>query len=131
MKVLLSIKPEFVERIFSGSKKYEFRKVIFKNPGVKTIYIYASSPVQKVVGEFEIDEILKDDIQSLWNTTKDGSGISEDFFFKYFTNRSHGFAIKIKSTRKYARPKCIKKDFKALPPQSFIYIPNKKRNGTS
>lgn len=32
MKVLLSIKPEFAERIFNGSKKYEFRKVIFKNP---------------------------------------------------------------------------------------------------
>ena len=30
MKILLSIKPEFAERIFDGSKKYEFRKVIFR-----------------------------------------------------------------------------------------------------
>ena len=26
--ILLSIKPEYVERIFNGSKKYEFRKYL-------------------------------------------------------------------------------------------------------
>ena len=36
MKILLSIKPEFAEKIFSGSKKYEFRRRIFKAPGEKT-----------------------------------------------------------------------------------------------
>ena len=30
MKVLLSIKPEFVEKIFSGEKRFEYRKNIFK-----------------------------------------------------------------------------------------------------
>ena len=30
MKVLLSIKPEFVRKIFLKSKKYEFRKVLFR-----------------------------------------------------------------------------------------------------
>ena len=29
MKVLLSIKPEFVQEIFTGKKKYEYRKAIF------------------------------------------------------------------------------------------------------
>ena len=27
MKVLLSIKPEFVQEIFTGKKKYEYRKL--------------------------------------------------------------------------------------------------------
>lgn len=30
MKVLLSIKPEFVEKIFAGEKKFEYRRTIFK-----------------------------------------------------------------------------------------------------
>jgi predicted transcriptional regulator len=30
MKVLLSIKPQFAEMIFSGTKKYEFRRSVFK-----------------------------------------------------------------------------------------------------
>lgn len=61
MKVLLSIKPEFAFKIFEGKKKFEFRKVIFKNPNVKTVVVYASSPVQRVIGEFEIDDILSSD----------------------------------------------------------------------
>ena len=57
MKVLLSIKPEFVEKIFAGTKKYEFRKSLFKKSGVKYVVIYASAPIKRVVGEFEIDDI--------------------------------------------------------------------------
>ena len=53
MKVVLSIKPEFANKIFDGSKKFEFRKVIFKNEKIKTVIVYASSPVQKVIGGFK------------------------------------------------------------------------------
>ena len=31
MKVVLSIKPQFANKIFDGTKKFEFRKAIFKN----------------------------------------------------------------------------------------------------
>ena len=48
MKVLLSIKPEFVEKIFAGTKKYEFRKSLFKKNGVKDVVIYASAPIKRV-----------------------------------------------------------------------------------
>ena len=68
MKVLLSIKPEFAEKIFNGTKKYEYRRVIFKNK-VETIVVYASDPVQRVIGEFEIGEILHKDIEQLWEYT--------------------------------------------------------------
>ena len=30
MKILLSIKPEYAHKIFSGEKKFEYRKIIFK-----------------------------------------------------------------------------------------------------
>lgn len=30
MKILLSIKPQYVEKIISGEKRYEFRKKEFK-----------------------------------------------------------------------------------------------------
>ena len=54
MKVMISIKPEFADKIFTGIKKYEFRKVLFKNNDIDTVIVYASSPVQKVIGEFKI-----------------------------------------------------------------------------
>jgi predicted transcriptional regulator len=122
MRVLLSIKPEFANKIFDGTKKFEFRKVIFRDSNVKQIIVYVSSPVQKVIGEFEIDKILMEEPNDLWHKTKDESGISKDYFFNYFINRSVGYAIGIKNVKKYKIPKCIKTDFKAFPPQSFIYV---------
>jgi predicted transcriptional regulator len=122
MKVLLSIKPEFADKIFDGSKQYEFRRLLFKNRNIKTIVVYASSPVQKVIGEFQIDTILKQDIYTLWQNTCTASGITEDYFFRYFRDKTDGFAIKIKKPRRYKTPKCIRKHFNASPPQSFLYI---------
>lgn len=69
MKVLLSIKPEFASKIFNGTKKYEFRKSIFKRD-VDKVVVYASSPVQRVIGEFTIADIICNDIESLWQLTK-------------------------------------------------------------
>jgi predicted transcriptional regulator len=122
MKVVLSIKPEFANKIFDGTKKYEFRRAIFKNPNVTKVIVYSSSPVQKIIGEFEIDRIITGKLESLWSKTKKYSGISEDYFFEYFGDKKHGFAIKIKSTTLYAKPKCIRKDFNLFPPQSFLYL---------
>jgi len=122
MKVLLSIKPEFAEKIFDGTKKYEFRKSIFKEENVKKIIVYASSPVQKVIGEFEIENIINSDLDSLWKKTRKYSGISEEYFFKYFYEKEIGYAIKIKNVKRYSKPLSIRKDFNAVPPQSFMYI---------
>ena len=121
MKVVLSIKPEFANKIFDGSKKFEFRKAIFKNKKIKTIIVYASSPVQKVIGEFEIEKIINHDIDTLWNITQDFSGITEQYFYQYFINKEQGFAIQIKKTKKYKNPKCLKADYNLVPPQSFAY----------
>lgn len=56
--VLLSIKPEFTHKIFDGTKKYEFRKKVFKDENIRKVIVYASSPEKKVLGEFDIDRIL-------------------------------------------------------------------------
>lgn len=122
MKVLLSIKPEFAFKIFDGEKKFEFRKVIFKNPDIRTVVVYASSPVQQVIGEFEIDDILSSSPNEIWELTKKYSGISEIYFHEYFENRLIAHAIKIKNTKRYKKPMSLKDDFNVLPPQSYLYL---------
>jgi predicted transcriptional regulator len=122
MRVLLSIKPEFAEKIFDGSKKYEFRKVIFKDERVKKVVVYASYPISKVIGEFEIDDILMEELDTLWNLTKEDSGIHEDFYYQYFSNRDKGYAIKIKKAKLYSRKYDITKKYGVKPPQSFLYL---------
>ena len=85
MKIILSIKPEFAKKIFEGDKKFEFRRTIFKNKNVSKVIVYASSPISKVIGEFEIGDILFKDLTTLWDETKEFSGITEDYFYDYFT----------------------------------------------
>jgi predicted transcriptional regulator len=124
MKVVLSIKPQFANKIFDGTKKFEFRKSIFKNQNVTSVLVYASSPVQKVIGEFEIAEIFNLDLKTLWDKTKEYSGITEEYFYEYFENREQGFAIQIKNKKRFENPKCLKTDYNLTPPQSFAYWSN-------
>jgi len=121
MKVLLSIKPEFANKIFEGKKKYEFRRTIFKRP-VKKVIVYASAPISKVIGEFEIETIIYDDIYSLWNKTSEFAGIGEDYFLNYFEGKEFGYAIRIKKIQIYDSHLCLKTHFQLAPPQSFAYI---------
>jgi predicted transcriptional regulator len=124
MKVLLSIKPEFAEKIFDGDKRFEYRKSLFKNTTIKTIIVYASSPVKKVIGEFEIENLIQADKESLWEHTKEFSGISKTFFDQYFNGKEIANAIEIKNYKKYSQPLCLKEDFNlSFAPQSFIYLP--------
>lgn len=122
MEVLLSIKPEFADKIFEGTKKYEFRKTVFKRSGIKKIVVYVSSPVQKVIGEFEIEDIIIDDIDALWDKTKEYSGIDKDFYNEYFKNKEQALAIKIGKVSKYQKPKYLEDFNVSFAPQSYVYI---------
>ena len=128
MNVILSIKPEFVERIFSGEKKYEYRKVLFKQK-VDTVYIYASSPISKIVGEFKIEEVIYDTPETIWKLTKTHSGVSKAFFQLYYKGKPKGVALKIKDCKEYAEsvnPNSLIPNFSV--PQSFIYAKNSKQD---
>ena len=122
MKVLLSIKPEYASRIFDGSKRYEYRRTIFKNKEVNGVIVYASDPIRRIIGEFEIEDILHDKPQALWVKTKNHAGISEKRFFEYFANKFKGYAIKIKETRMYNAPLPLNSFMVFSPPQSFMYL---------
>ena len=125
MKVLLSIKPEFANKIFEGTKKFEFRRSIFKDRNVRTVIVYASSPVQRVIGEFEISQILTLCKEQLWELTKLHAGIEKEFFDEYFWDKDFANALEIESVSIYPNPLDLLKDFQIkTPPQSFQYSPN-------
>lgn len=123
MKILLSIKPQYVEEIFNGSKLYEYRKTMFKRKDISRIVVYSSSPVCKVVGEFDIEDILSDTPDNLWRNTSSYSGITEAFFRKYFNGRQLAYAIKIRTIQKYSTPRKLQDLYPGIvPPQSYRYV---------
>lgn len=77
--ILISIKPEFVVSIMDGKKKYEFRKMACKK-SVDKIVIYSTSPVSKVVGEADVETVLIDTPDKIWQETKEQAGINQQFF---------------------------------------------------
>jgi predicted transcriptional regulator len=123
MRVLLSIRPEYVEKILDGSKTYEFRRRVFGRSDVTTVIVYATRPVAKIVGEFEIAEILSDSPTELWDRTGTGSGITRRYFNTYFEGCSRAYALAIGSVREYdiwISPKEVRSQF--TPPQSYMYV---------
>jgi predicted transcriptional regulator len=123
MKVLLAIKEEFATKIFDGSKRYEFRKSIFKRSGITSVVVYVTAPTAKVVGEFEIGEVLIGEPEKLWEQTKQASGITKKFYDQYFDDRNTAYAIEVKSVNRYRTPKDLRNDFNiGFAPQSWVYL---------
>jgi len=123
MNVLLSIKPKYVEEIIEGNKRYEFRKVVFRDSRVRTAYIYSSSPEKRIVASFEIGDIIEDHPSNLWDMFSDMAGIDKEEFFRYFDGHERGFAIEIEKLNRFEHPIDPKKYIPGfVPPQSFCYV---------
>ena len=124
MRILLSIKPEYVEQIERHTKLFEFRKRKFKNVPSE-ILIYASAPVKRIVGIIQVGAIIEDTPISLWSRCKQNAGIKEKAFFQYFKGKNQGIAIVIKDYIKFESPidpYKVNSDF--TPPQSYAYLDN-------
>jgi len=121
MKAILSIKPEFVMKMFKGEKKFEYRRKIFKKE-VETVIIYATMPIKAIVGDFTIENIFYDEINLLWDLTKEYAGINKSYFYEYFMKTQKGFAIKIKEVRQYEKYLTLESFGITYPPQNYVYI---------
>ncbi len=119
--ILLSIKPEYVERIHAGSKKYEFRKRIAKKT-VGKILMYSTAPIMKVVGEVQIVETISASPSAMWEQTKESAGITRDKFREYFKGCKTAYAYHLGEVTRYSPPKDLSEFNINFPPQSFIYL---------
>lgn len=124
MKALLSIKPQYVERILNGEKKYEYRRRLFGRDDVDHIAIYSTSPSSAVVAEAEVADIIESAPADLWESTYKQGGISKDQFMAYFSGASKAFAIKLGDVDVFEEPMSLCEYAPNLkrPPQSFAYV---------
>ncbi len=121
IKILISINPEYVEKIISGEKKYEYRTKVAKRD-VDKIIIYETTPVKKVVAEAEILDVLIMKPNELWEQTKAQAGTTKSFFMSYFKGRDVAYAYKLGKVRVYRRPMELSAFGLKSAPQSFVYL---------
>ncbi len=121
--VLLSIKPQYVNSIIKGEKQFEFRKKIFKSPMVERVYIYASAPIKKIVGYFELKKIINGSPIEVWEKCSQYGGIEEKDFFEYYKGKDKAYSLQIDNLAIFNKPICPYTLFeKFTPPQSFMYF---------
>ena len=122
MRVLLSIKPEYSEQIFSGEKRYEFRKSIFRR-NVSTVVVYTTLPVGMVTGEFSVQSIQSGRPRDIWKLAEGFAGVPWRFFFKYFRGRDTAYAIEVGTATRYDEPLELSDVVHSgTAPQSFRYL---------
>jgi predicted transcriptional regulator len=121
-RVLLSIHPEHAEAILDGRKCYEFRKVLFKER-VGELVLYATSPVCRVIGTVEVDEIVSASPADVWEKAQHTAGVTLELFQQYYAGRSLAHAIKVRKPLRFIRSKPLSSYLRSnLPPQSFCYL---------
>ena len=119
--ILISIKPEYVERIFNGSKKYEYRSLL-ANREVNRLVIYCTAPIKSVVGEVSVIGTISETPGKLWKQTKDFAGISKEKYFEYFRYKEKANCYVLGDCVKYEHPRKLEEFGVNVAPQSWLYL---------
>lgn len=128
--LLLSIRPEYANKIFDSNKTVELRRVRPRllNEG-DLVLIYVSSPIKAVFGSFKVDYIIEKPPRELWEEVKDKAGISKVNFYDYYQGTSKGIGIFFKDIHRFREPVKLQSLRKKLPelkpPQSYRYMTDK------
>ena len=65
---------------------------------------------------------VEDSPEQLWLLTREGAGISKEFYDEYFCGREVAFAYKLGSVHIFETPKELSEFGVKVAPQSYIYI---------
>jgi predicted transcriptional regulator len=120
---LMSIKPQYAEAIFAGSKGVEFRKRRLARD-ISQVVVYATLPVGRILGAFSV---LTCDVASpsaLWQRHHHHAGIQRAAYREYFRGREIAIGIVIERAIALDAPLPLAEVWpSARPPQSFQYLP--------
>lgn len=153
MDMLLSIRTESAEAILDGKKTIEFRKIFPKNYadfGVASkssrkdvddwslimidhvllpkVYLYATAPVQKVIGTVEIARVLAGSPDGVWELAGEKSGMLREQFDRYYGKKTKAYAWVLENPMRFDPPRPLSELGIREIPQSFSYIKLKNRD---
>lgn len=120
---LMSIHPKYAHAILDGTKTVEFRKQRLRDD-ITHVVIYATCPVQAVLGYFEIGSQEEEAPRDLWERFGAQGVIDESDFFSYFDGKDIAVGITVANATKLRHPRHLDEALGvSRPPQSFQYLP--------
>lgn len=126
--MLMSIRPEYADRIFSGHKRFELRRQRPRLDEGDLVVVYTTSPSQVVRGAFAVKRIVSMAVRALWNDFARELGISRRSYESYFSGCATAHAIEVGEVRTWspASLAVLRQRFDGFrPPQSYMFWPTR------
>lgn len=131
--LLLSIKPEYAAKIFTGQKTVELRRVRTRLNTGDLVLVYVSSPQKALVGTFEVESIKEIEIEEIpkdlnifWKQIENQAGISSQEFKTYYQGATLVVGIFLTNVQIFEVPihldQLRQKIPQLKPPQSYRYV---------
>ncbi|MGZ9840102.1 ASCH domain-containing protein [Tsukamurella ocularis] len=118
----MSIHPQYAAAIMSGKKRIEFRKRRLA-PDILTVWVYATSPVQAVVGTFQIREVVELSPRLMWRRYGADGCIDKRAYDAYYKHHKTAVGLVIESFLPLDTPIALGELLPSgVPPQSFAYV---------
>ena len=97
--VIISIRPNFAEAIFSGVKTIELRRRVPQLPIGTKLWIYATKPTGAVLGYAMVDGVVSGSLDEIWAVSIERAGVSRAAFDAYFAGLEKGVALILSHVR--------------------------------
>jgi predicted transcriptional regulator len=124
--LLLSIRPQYVEKILSGQKLVELRKRKPRSQPADWLAIYECAPTMALVAIAQVADVDVCSPRCLWGNVKTVAGVTKKEFDAYFENADQAVGIRLAQVVELARPILLAELRiawpKFNPPQGFIYL---------
>lgn len=125
--LLLSIRPKYAEKIYSGEKTVELRRTRPSVAADDLVLVYTSSPRCALTGAFLAEGVESGTPAQMWKKFGTRAGISREAYESYYAGAETAFVIGIKRSWTFDRPVTLRELRRKMkgfqPPQIYRYLP--------
>jgi predicted transcriptional regulator len=101
---LISIRPRFVDAIFSGEKWVELRRRRFQAEPGQLLFVYETSPVMAIRGIVRVRSVETGSVTDLWPRVAAGACVTRTEYQSYFSGSQCASAIHVTEPQAFAAP---------------------------
>jgi len=131
LALLMSIRPQYAERVLEGKKKVEIRRRFAPKWTGQRVSLYASRPLGALVGEARIGNVVSGKPAFIWERFSTEVGCSKEQFDRYTEGAQEVYAIVFSEVVRYSdripieQLACLLNE-ELVPPQSYFSIESNK-----
>ena len=127
-RLLISMRPEYAERVFAGKKQVEIRRRFSEKWLGSKMVVYGTQPLAALMGEVTVSGVTSGSPGVIWERFGGRTGCSHEEFAEYAGDTPQVYAIELNDAKPYLCPlntyeiaKMINVD-ELRPPQSFLEL---------